>query len=335
MKFKKPNFKKPDFKNVDYTKCNTLIKKHGLGVVANIFRYIFFLSLSYVLIYPFLFMLINSFMGIADSYDVTVTWVPKSPTLENWKNAWTVFNVAETLPRTLIYEIVTALIQFFTCAVAAYGMARFKMKGQGILSGLMILNILVPAMMIIIPTFVQLSHFDFLGILSLVEKITGTDLRPNLIGTPWVFYLPGLMGVGLKGGLFIYIYTQFFRGLPKELEEAAWIDGAGPWKTFLTIVLPSSGSAMITVLLFSVIWHWNDLFLAEMYMNEPTFPVAISGFGQQTVVAALNISGDLASIIEVPILLAGCTMFVLPMLIFYVAIQRKFVASIATSGIVG
>lgn len=304
------------FKNMDSTKRKLLIKKHAPSIFANIFRYVFFLSLSYVLLYPFIYIIVNSFMGITDSYDATVTWVPKEPTLAHFTNAWKVFNIGSVLPRTLFYEVVTALIQFITCAVAAYGMARFKFRGQALFNALMILNILVPAMMIIIPSYAQFSTF-------------------NMIGTPWVFYLPGLTGVGLKGGLYIYIYTQFFKGLPKELEEAAWIDGAGPWKTFLTIVLPSSGSAMITVLLFSIVWHWNDYFLAQMYMNEPTLPVAIMGFGKTSVVAALSVSGDVASRMEVQILLSGCLMFLLPMILFYIFIQRKFVASIATSGIVG
>ncbi len=325
----------PNLKNIDYDRSKLLVKKHGPGVVANIFRYVFFLSLSYVLIYPFIFMIMNSIMGVADGYDATVTWVPKEPTLEHFASAFNVFNIYQTLPRTLIYEIVTALLQFITCAVAAYGMARFKFKGQTLLSGLMILNILVPTIMIIIPSYVQFSHMDFLGILGIFEDLFGKKIAPNIVGTPLVFYLPGLLGVGLKGGLFIYIYTQFFKGLPKELEEAAWIDGAGPWKTFLTIVLPSSGSAMITVLLFSIIWHWNDLFMAQMYLDNPTFSVAVSNFSQLTVVNELAISGGEAALIEVPILLAGCLLFVLPLLIFYLLLQRKFVASIATSGIVG
>ncbi len=328
---KLPNF----VKNVDYNRGKILAKKHAPGIVANIFRYVFFLSLSYVLIYPFLFMIMNSIMGIADSYDVTVTWIPKEPTLQHFPNAWIVFDISKTLARTLFYEILTALIQFGTCAVAAYGMARFKFKGQSLLNGLMILNILVPSMMILIPSYVQFSHFDFLGIISLMGNLVGKDLTPNLVGTPWVFYLPGLLSVGLKGGLFIYIYTQFFRGLPKELEEAAWIDGAGPWKTFLTIVLPSSGSAMITVLLFTIIWHWNDLFLAQMYLDAPTFSVALADFTGGSVAVALGIDGGEASFMQVPILLSGCLIFLTPLIIFYLLIQRKFVASIATSGIVG
>ena len=321
--------------DVDFERGKILTKKHGPGIIANIFRYIFFLSISYVIVYPFLFMLLNSIMGISDSYDVTVTWVPKNPTLEHFKNAWIVYDIGESLTLTLVYEIVTALIQFMTCAVAAYGMARFKIKGRGILSGLMILNILVPSMMVIIPTYVQFSHLDFLGIFGVIGDLIGADLQPNITNSPWAFYLPGLLGVGLKGGLFIYIYTQFFKGLPKELEEAAWIDGAGPWKTFLTIVLPSSGSAMITVLLFSVIWHWNDLFLANMYTEETTFAVALSSFGGNSLVNKLNITTAEASLIQVPVLLSGCLIFVIPLIIFYILIQRKFVASIATSGIVG
>lgn len=328
---KLPNF----VKNIDYNRGKVLAKKHASGIVANIFRYVFFLSLSYVLIYPFLFMVMNSIMGISDSYNVTVTWIPKEPTLQHFPNAWIVFDISKTLARTLLYEIITALLQFCTCAVAAYGMARFKFKGQAILNGLMILNILVPSMMVLIPSYVQFSHFDFLGIFGFIGDLIGKDLNPNLVGTPWVFYLPGLFSVGLKGGLFIYIYTQFFKGLPKELEEAAWIDGAGPWKTFLTIVLPSSGSAMITVLLFSIIWHWNDLFLAQMYLNSPTFSVALSSFSGASVSAALGIDGGVASYMQVPILLSGCLLFLIPLIIFYLLIQRKFVASIATSGIVG
>ncbi len=326
----------PDFvKNYDAKKSKLLIKKHGPGVVANIFRYVLFFSLSYVLVYPFLFMIMNSIMGISDANDIMVEWIPKTPTLEHFGTAFKVFEVSTTLMRTLTYEIVTAMLQFGTCAVAAYGMARFKFKGQKILNALMILNILVPSMMILIPSYVQFSHFDFLGIFGTIGGWIGKDLTPNIVGTHWVFYLPGLLSVGLKGGLFIYIYTQFFKGLPKELEEAAWIDGAGPWKTFLTIVLPSSGSAMITVLLFTIIWHWNDLFLAQMYIDESTFSVAISGFSKGTIISKLNFDIGTAAAIEVPVLLAGCLLFVAPLLIFYLLIQRKFVASIATSGIVG
>lgn len=314
---------------------NNILKRNIPKITASIFRYVFFLSLSYVLLYPFLYIIVNSIKSYSDAYDATVTWVPKSVYFGNIVSSLKVFDVKNTLPRTLIYEIVASLIQFCSCAVAAYGLARFKLKFKGLMIGLMILNILVPHMMTIIPSYVNYSYLDFFGILKLISNIIGKDIRPNVIGTPWVFYLPSMFGVGLKGGLFVYIYMQFFKGLPKELEEAAWIDGAGAWKTFLRIVIPSSGSAMITVLLFSVIWHWNDLYLAQMLLNENTFAVAINSFGAQTIAAMLGVDTQVSNMLQVPILLSGCLVFMIPLIVFYILIQRKFMASIATSGIVG
>ena len=311
------------------------VNKLAPKFVTVIFKYVFIISLSYILLYPFLYIIVNSLKSFSDAYDATVTWVPKSIYFGNIVSAFTVFDVKNTIVRTFVFEIIAALIQFCSCAVVAYGLARFNLKGKGLMIGLMILNILVPSMMTIIPSYVNYSSLDFFGIFGLISKIIGHDIRPNIIGTPLVFYLPSLLGVGLKGGLFIYIFTQFFKGLPKALEEAASIDGAGAWKTFLRIVVPSSGPAIITVLLFSVVWHWNDFYLAEMYLNENTFSMAINSFGSQTIAATLGLDLQTSNAMLVPILLSGCLIYMLPLMIYYSLIQRKFMASISTSGIVG
>ena len=312
------------------------LKNRAVSILSNLLRYMFFLSFSFVIIYPFAYIIINALKTFSDTYDPTVNWVPKGMTFENIKNAFKVFDVWKTVGNTLFYEIGASLLQFCSCTVAAYGLARYKFKGRGILIGMMLLTILVPSMMIITPSYVNYSHMDFFGILGLIKDFTGKDLRPDLVGTPFVFYLPSLLGVGLKGGLFIYIFSQFFRGLPMELEEAAWIDGAGPWKTFLRIIIPSSGAAAITVLLFSIVWHWNDYYLAQMYMaDNPTFSVALNNFGTNTIVTVLGLDMTTGIMMDVPILLSGCLIYVLPIIVFYIIIQRKFIASIATSGIVG
>lgn len=316
------------------TKTNFL-KRAAPKLITSVLRYVFLLSLSYVLIYPFIYIVVNSIKSFADAFDATVTWVPKSIYFGNIASAWTVFDVGKTLTRTLVFEIVASMIQFCSCAVAAYGLARFKLKFKGLFMGIVVLNILVPSMMTIIPSYLNYSSMDFFGILGLISRIVGRDIRPNIIGTPLVFYLPSFFGVGLKGGLFIYIFTQFFKGLPKEFEEAAAIDGAGAWKTFLTIVLPSSGAAIVTVLLFSVIWHWNDLYLAQMYLDKNTFSMALSNFSAQTIAARLGTDLQTSNTMLVPILLSGCLLYILPLLGFYLIMQRKFMASIVTSGIVG
>lgn len=303
---------------------------------ANICRYLFFLAFAFVLLYPFVFMIVNALKSYSDTYDPTVVWVPKALSVQSFKYAIKTFSVFESVKNTFVYEIIAGLIQFCSCAVAAYGLARFSFKGKKIFQAAMILSILVPSMMTITPSYVNFSQMDFLGILGFISKLVGRDLRPNILGTPLVFYLPSLTCVGIKGGLFIYIFNQFYKGLPSVLEEAAWIDGADPWRTFLSIVVPSSGSAAITVLLFSVVWHWNDYYLAQMFNSEnPTFSVALNNFTESTVSSTLGLDMLSSQMLSVPILLAGCCLFILPLILFYLIMQKRFVASIATSGIVG
>lgn len=309
--------------------------RNVLKVAVTIVKYVFFVSISYILLYPFLYLIANSLKTISDAYDVTVNWVPKTLYWGNFTVSFEAFQYFESFGNTIVYELIPALLEFAACAVAAYGLSRFKLRISGILTGLLILNILVPSMMIIIPSYVNFSSVDFVGILGLISKAIGHDIRPNLINTPWVFILPSICGVGLRGGLFIYIFSQFFKSMPKELEEAAAIDGAGPWKTFFTIVLPSAGAAMITVILFAVVWHYNDYYLAQMYTNEQTLSIAVNTFSGNRLINDLNLDTVTASLLVIQVLAAGCLLYMIPLLVFYIAMQKKFVASVANSGIVG
>ena len=237
-----------------------------------------------------------------------------------------------SLSSTLINEIVAALIEVFSCAVAAYGLARFNIRGKKVLTFIMILTMLIPFPMLLIPSYVNYKFVDFAGILNLLGRLVGRELRPSILDTPWVFWLPSLFAVGLRGSLFIYIYYQFFKGIPKELEEASWIDGANAWKTFFFIVIPSSGTAIITVLLFSVIWHWNDYYLAQTYLSE-NFPL-----GVQLVNIYQFFTGGVEGITSMNqggVTMAACFLMIAPMLIFYILLQRRFIESVSTSGIVG
>lgn len=292
------------------------LKKRIRNMIISLCRYAFFISFSFVVLYPFIYMLVNSIKGVEDFSDPVVQWIPKHLYLGNYPAAIKVFDMWKTMGNTLLYEIIASLLQFCSCAVAAYGLARFEFRGKKILMGVMVLSILIPPMMIITPSYVNYSQMDFFGILKGLSHIIGQDIRPNLINTPLAFYLPSVLGVGLKGGFFIYIFTQFYRKLPKELEEAAWIDGAGPWKTFFRIAIPNSGPAAITVLLFSLVWHWNDYYLAQMYISDtPTFSVALNSFSDSTVSTMLGIDLSLGTTLTVPILLTGCLLFILPLIV--------------------
>ena len=308
------------------------LKKQSVNIVASIARYLILIAFAYILFYPFLFMGINSFKTTADWLDPTVQWVPKSITLHNIKIAVIAMDYLRSVSSTFLNEVAAALISFFTCAVVGYGLARFDFRGKKILIGCMILCILIPDPMIMVASYDNFRHLDFLGILGLASKIVGRELRPSVVNTPLVFWLTSFFSVGLKNGLFIYIYMQFFKGLPKELEEAAWMDGAGPWKTFLRIVLPSSGAAAITVLVFSVVWYWNDYYQAQIYLSE-NFPVSVMLANFKS-----NLTSEITKLFTFSLgslIIAACFISILPLLLYFLIMQRRFTQSIATCGIVG
>ena len=305
-------------------------KSSIIKVVSNLARYLFLIALGYVLLYPFLFMVSKSIQAPGDAYNPMVQWIPRNFSLSGFKVALEILDIRSSMFASLSYEIISALLQIASCAVAAYGIARFKFKGRSLLLGAVILNIFVPVNMIIIPIFVNFSHLDILGIFGFISKLIGSEIRPNLINTPFVFWIPSIFGVGLKGGLFVYIYTRFFMGLPKELEEAAWVDGSGPLNTFIKIIVPSSGPAFVSVSLLAIVWHWNDYYLPQMYLSE-NYPLSVK---LANIWDSMN-HQTFEQFNAVTVVISACLISIIPALIFYLVIQKKFIASIATSGIVG
>ncbi len=308
------------------------MKNKAFGIVVSVFRYIFLISFSYVLLYPLLYIIVHTFQNPADYFDPTVQWVSKNYTLENLKLGTKVIGFWSGLRSTVLVQLVSAFVQIFSCGVAAYGMARFKFKGKKIANALVLLNILVPSTMILIPSYLNFHDVDFLGILGFIGKNVGKDLTVNLLNTPWVFYLPSLFGVGLQSGLVIFIFVQFFKSFPKELEEAAWMDGLNPFETFFRIVIPCSGEVFLTVTILSVVWHWNEYYLPSTYLTE-NYPLAVkvyNAFNTFYTAGYNQFSGETVNAV-----MAACFLFLLPVLIMYLILQRRFINSVIQTGIKG
>lgn len=309
-------------------KIKTFVGKAAVAV----FRWIFILAFCYVLLYPIFFMISGMIKSPLNYTDPTVIWVPKKFSLDSIGWAIDAMSFWDSFKNTVLLQLISAAIEVVSCAFAAYGIARFEFRYKKLLLFFMILTILLPVQLTIIPIVLNYKNLDFLGLLGLINNIFGVDLRVNILDTAFAFYLPSVFAVGLRGSLIIFIYMQFFKGLPKELEEAAWIDGSGPAKTFLKIIVPSSGVVIVTVCLFSFIWHWNDYFLSLMYTStNRTLAVMLSnifmglqaqGFYPQTPQA-------------VSAALAGCLLFILIPLVVYIILQRQFIQSIDRVGIVG
>ena len=323
--------------NIPKSKLISRKTKEGITkFVVGIIRWVFLLSISYILLYPMLYMLSSAFRAPEDFIDPTVVWVSKNFSVKNFVIAFKALDYLKTFWSTFKIEIVSAFIEIVMCSITAYGLARFDFKEKKLLMGMLIATILIPTQMIMVPLMVNMRYLDVFGILGAISKLVGTELRPNLLNTPWAFYLPSIFAVGLKAGLFTYMYVQFFKGLPKELEEAASIDGAGPVKTFLTIVVPSSGTIFLTVTIFSIIWHWNDTYLSSLFLSGD-YPLSVQLSRIFTILGTgiVGVQYGKYNRSTIGIVMAACLLVILPMLIMYCILQKRFIKSIDRVGIVG
>lgn len=280
-------------------------------------------SLSFVFLYPLLFMVSRAFMQPSDIVDAMVQWVPKELSFDNFQYAFQKLNYWRHFANSIIIAFGSAALQIIGCSIAGYGFARYRFPGYKLLLGLLLFTFLVPPQSIIVPIFLFYSDLEW----------TNTYLP---------FFVPSLLGHGLRGALFVLVFIQFFRGLPGQLEEAARIDGAGAIRTFLSVMLPLARPAILVVFLFSVVWHWNDTFLANLYLSENAHfslnqilglikvDSANEGMGMESGGGAI---GTLPTNYEK--LMAGAVLSILPMLALYLFAQRYFVEGVERTGIAG
>lgn len=193
-------------------------------------RIIILIGVSYVILSPIIGMFVNSISSDADAYNPMVYVLPHNPTLERYKLALLRLDYFPTIARDILYTVSLMIIQILICSMVGYGFARFEFPFKKILFGCVVIMIVIPSHTIMLPLYITFKEFDPMG---LVTLITGSPI--NLMGSPIPMYLMTVLGCGVRSGLYIYIFNQFFRGLPKEIEEAAFVDGAGVWYTYLEL----------------------------------------------------------------------------------------------------
>lgn len=245
--------------------------------------------------------------------DPSIVWVPKEITFENFKSAWEYMEYPSRFLFTSRLTILSTAFQIFSCALAAYGFARFKFKGKNIFFCLVILTMIVPPQILVVQ---QYALFKNLG----------------LLNTTFTYYLPAILGQGVRSGLMIYIFRQFIKNLPKELEEAAYIDGCGTFKTFWRIVVPSVAISFLVVAIFSIVWYYNESLTASMFFDEVS-PMSMALSDMERIITN-NLGGiGIESIRN--IMMAGVLLFLIPMIVMYAVLQKYFIQGIEHSGLVG
>jgi len=288
-------------------------------------RTVMIVGFCFIILFPLFLRLSVAFRSKADIYDPTVLWIPRHFTLDNIKIAMEATQYFPALLNTFLISAGTTIVQLASCALAAYAFARLKFRGSGLLFGLVIFTIVVPPQTIMIPLYLTYRYFDLFG---LIKLFTGKSSL-NLIDTFWPFLISSATAMGLKNGLYIYIFRQFFREIPKEIEESAFVDGAGVLRTFYRIMLPNAVPAIITVVLFSFVWQWNDSYYVSLFLSK----VKVLSTQLMDMGSALGKEPDL--VYQSMLLNTGVLLLTAPLIILYLFVQRYFVESVERTGIVG
>lgn len=305
---------------IGYKIKKILLGKQGNdGIVFKLAVYGLLISVGFVYVYPIFFMISQSFKSLGDLLDPTVSWIPKALHMDNFYKAWKVLDFPKSFGASLFNSILPAIAQTGSCALVGYGIARFRFPGKSVMLAFILLTFIIPVQVVMIPLFLLFKQY-------------------GMLGSPLPFIVPALFAGGMKSALFILIYTQFFRTIPKSLEESAQLDGAGALKIFIRIILPISTPAIVVVFLFSLVWHWNETYTVSLYLGDSmrTLPVMLQQFELSfTQLFSSSSAGAQKVNINESIKLAGTVLIILPLLLLYLFAQKWFVEVIDKTGITG
>jgi multiple sugar transport system permease protein len=327
----------------------------GVGAaVWKVVRFVIIVGLGFIVLFPFFMSVIDGLKSFEDFIDPTVQFIPKHTTMENMRvifrqiggfrmdfsmetaraflenpaatsGAGTNSFMANSYFITFWYATTVALLQVTVCALAGYGFARFKFFGNNLLFFCVILSLVIPPQTLMIPMFIRLRFFIQTGTFD-----NGVEMVPeyiNLIGTFWPGLILAATGLGIKNGLYIFMFRQFFKNMPKELEEASYIDGCNTFQTFYKVMLPSAVALMVTVFLLSFAWQWTDTVYSTLYMSRFQLLANMMRFvsyRDQDVEVMMAMYNSTAAILAV-----------IPVAFVYLVGQKFFVQSVERSGITG
>jgi len=309
-----------------------LLKRTLLNWGISICRFILLFGMCFLILQPILNKISVSFMTESDLYNPIVINIPENFTTENYQMAATLMKYGEALKNSMIISITIALLQIAVCTLVGYGFARFEFPLKKFWFACVMMVILVPPQTISNSLHLHFRYFDVFGIF---EAVKGQAI--NLRGSKLPYYLMSAGCMGLKNGLYIYMIRQFFRTIPKDLEEAAYVDGCGTLKTFVRIMLPEGKPILTSCFLFAFVWQWTDGFYSRLFLgNTQLVSTGLSRIVDSLgafLMKELGIKTTVSVAYSNCILATGTLMIILPLIIIYLFAQRAFVESISSSGI--
>ena len=265
---------------------------------------------GFLMMVPFLWMISTSLKTRAEVFINPPTIIPASPRFENYAEMWNALPFGTFFINSVKLAVLNTIGEVISCSMAAYAFAALHFRFRGPLFALLLATLIIPFQVVLVPNFIlyrMLPHpFSTSG---------------NWIGTQE----PLWVGAFLGGAFGTFLLRQFFLSIPRELADAARVDGANPWQIYRSIYLPLAKPALATLAIFTFMWSWNDFINPIIYLRD------VDSF---TLTAGLSLfQGQYVG--KWPLLMAGALVSVIPMIILFIVAQRQFVRGIAMTGIKG
>ena len=255
------------------------------------------------MIYPLVWMVVSAFKP-PEQILTEPGLIPSDLTFENFKEGWHALNrpFSAFFVNSLVVTIASIAGNLFSCSLTAYALARLQFRMRKVYFAITLASVMLPFHVLVIPQYIFFSQLD-------------------LVNTYWPLLIPKFLATD---AFFVFLMVQFIRTLPRELDRAAWIDGAGPFLTFWYVVLPLMRPALVTTTIFTFIWTWNDFFVPLIYLTRTQV---------FTVPVALNSMVDSETQSGVGMLFAMSLLSLVPILIFFAIAQKYLIRGIATTGL--
>ena len=309
-----------------------LLKKTIMRYAVSICRFILLFGMCFMILQPILNKISVSFMTQDDLYNPIVISIPQHFTTENYILTNELIDYTHTVMNSFWIALTIAIVQVAMGTLVGYGFARFEFPLKKFWFACVMIVILIPPQTISSSLHLHFRFFDIFGIFKL---ITGETI--NLRGSVIPYFLMSFGCMGLKNGLYIFLIRQFFRNIPKELEEAAYVDGCGTLKTFVRIMLPDAKPILTSCFLFAFVWQWTDGFYSKMFLGGTTLVstelARLSDKLGAYIQRIMGIKTTVSVAYSNCIVSTGTLMIIMPLIVLYLFAQKGFVESLSSSGI--
>ena len=275
-------------------------------IIGKVVYHLLVCFIGFIMIYPFLWMVLSSFKDTNDIFRTAAQFIPSSFKFENYANGWKGFagiSFSTFFMNSFIICILGTIGTVLSSTVVAFGFARLKFRGRGFWFACMLITMMLPFQVIMIPQYIIFKKLEWIGT-----------------------FLPMIVPSYFGGAFFIFLMVQFIQGIPRDLDQAAKIDGCSVYGIFWRIIVPLITPAMVTSAIFSFMWKWDDFLASLLYLNKPT---------NYSVSLALKLFADPTSQSDWGAMFAMASLSILPIFTIFVFFQKYLVEGISTEGLKG